>query len=95
MVFAGRRLAACAWLREELGLEGVQVESLGTGVYADAEVRVVAACFVCRTDGPFHFADGEIVEAHWAPPGEIHVWLAAKHFLPDSVALVLPRLGLA
>lgn len=82
-------------LREELGLEGVQVESLGTGVYADDEVRLVAACFLCRTDGPFHFADGEIVEAHWAPPAEIHVWLGAKHFLPDSVALVLPRLGLS
>ena len=81
-------------LHEELGLEGVQVEPLGTGVYADEEVRIVAACFVCRTDGPFRFADGEIVEAHWAPPEEIHVWLGSRHFLPDSVALVLPRLGL-
>ena len=82
-------------LREELGLEGVSVESLGTGVYADDDVRIVAACFVCRTDGPFHFADGEITEAHWAPPEEIPVWLGAKHFLPDSVALVLPRLRMS
>lgn len=81
-------------LREELGLDAVTVEPLGTGVYVDDEVRIVAACFVCRTDGPFHFADGEIVEAHWAPPVEIPVWLGAKHFLPDSLALVLPRLGL-
>jgi hypothetical protein len=55
----------------------------------------VAACFVCRTDGPFQFADGEITEAHWAPADEIPVWLGAKHFLPDSVALVLPRLQLS
>lgn len=82
-------------LREELGLEGVSVESLGTGVYVDDDVRIVAACFVCRTDGPFQFADGEITEAHWAPADEIPVWLGAKHFLPDSVALVLPRLQLS
>jgi isopentenyldiphosphate isomerase len=82
-------------LREELGLEGVSVESLGTGVYVDDDVRIVAACFVCRTDGPFVFADGEITEAHWAPPEEIPVWLGAKHFLPDSIALVLPRLQLS
>ena len=81
-------------LSEELGLHGVVIEPLGHGVYIDDDVRLVAACFLCRTDGPFHFADGEITEAHWAPPEEIHVWLGAKHFLPDSVALVLPRLGL-
>jgi hypothetical protein len=64
-------------------------------VYVDDDVRIVAACFVCRTDGPFVFADGEITEAHWAPAEEIPVWLGAKHFLPDSVALVLPRLQLS
>lgn len=81
-------------LHEELGLEGASVESLGTGLYADDDVRIVAACFVCRTDGPFHFADGEITEAHWVVPKEIPIWLGAKHFLPDSIALVLPRLAL-
>ena len=86
--------AALRELSEELGLEGVQVEPLGSGAYEDHEVRLVAHCFVCRTDGPFRFADGEITEAHWAPPEEIPVWLGAKQFLPDSVALVLPRLGL-
>lgn len=81
-------------LQEELGIEGVPLQFLGTGVYVDNDVQLVAGCFLCRTDGPFHFADGEITEAHWSPPEEIHVWLGAKHFLPDSVALVLPRLGL-
>lgn len=87
-------VAAIRELREELGLEGVRVDALGSGAYEDNEVRLIAHCFVCRTDGPFQFADGEIVEAHWAPPEEIPVWLGAKTFLPDSVALVLPRLGL-
>lgn len=87
--------AALRELGEELGIEGVPIEFLGTGVYVDNDVSLVAGCFVCRTDGPFQFADGEITEAHWAPPAEIHVWLGAKHFLPDGIALVLPRLGLS
>jgi len=53
---------------------------------------LLAACFVCRTEGPFTFADGEITEAHWVSQQELPVWLGAKPFLPDSVALVLPRI---
>jgi len=52
----------------------------------------VAATFLCRTEDPFAFADGEITEAHWVSQAEIPVWLQGKQFLPDSVALVLPRL---
>lgn len=85
--------AALRELSEELGITGVKVESLGTGVYVDNDVKLVAACFVCRTEGPFVFADGEITEAHWVHPDELFVWLNAKKFLPDSVALVLPRLS--
>lgn len=80
-------------LSEELGITGVQVELLGTGVYADHDVKLVAAVFACRTDGPFAFADGEITEAHWVTREELPIWLSAKQFLPDSVALVLPRLS--
>ncbi len=84
--------AAVRELSEELGITGVKVELLGTGVYADPNVKLVAAAFVCRTEGPFVFADGEITEAHWVTREELPVWLSAKQFLPDSVALVLPRL---
>ena len=58
----------------------------------NATVSLLAGCFVCRTEGPFTFADGEITEAHWVSQEELPVWLGAKPFLPDSVALVLPRL---
>ena len=85
--------AALRELSEELGITGVKVEPLGTGVYVDGDVKLVAACFVCRTEGPFTFADGEITEAHWVHLDELFVWLKAKKFLPDSVALVLPRLS--
>lgn len=80
-------------LSEELGVTGVPVNLLGSGVYMDRDVRLVATMFMCRTDGPFTYADGEIQQAHWVKPVELHNWLGAKKFLPDSVALVLPLLG--
>ena len=85
--------AAHRELSEELGVEGAVVESLAGCAYDDSEVKLVAHVFVCRTEGPFRFADGEITEAHWVSPEEFPNWLGAKQFLPDSLALVLPRLG--
>lgn len=87
------RDAAVRELAEELGMESPAVEMLGTGAYRDGEVCLVAAVFLVRSDGPFRFADGEITEAHWVTRGDLDEWLAARQFLPDSIALVLPRLG--
>lgn len=78
---------------EEVGVTGISLESIGSGAFTDDSVSLIAECFVCRSEGPFTFADGEITEAHWVSPEELPVWLGAKQFLPDSVALVLPRLG--
>ena len=86
-------VAAVRELEEELGVRDVPVEMLGTGAYRDGDVSLVAAVFAVRTDGPFRFADGEITEAHWVDRADLDEWLGAKSFLPDSVALVLPRLG--
>lgn len=85
--------AAARELSEELGVVGETLVHLGRGAYMDKEVRVVADCYRVVTDGPFTFADGEISEAHWVTPAELPVWLGTKDFLPDSVALVLPRLA--
>lgn len=84
--------AALRELREELGIEGALLEFLGTGAYRDKDVQLVAATFLCRTEGPFIFSDGEITQAHWVGHGELSVWLQAKPFLPDTMAMVLPRL---
>lgn len=84
--------AAAREMAEELGVVGRPVEQIGLGAYEDPNVSLVAATFVCRTDGPFAFRDGEITEAHWAPMAEMHAWLGSRRFLPDSIALVLPRL---
>lgn len=85
-------VAAAREVREELGIEGEPLEFLGSGAYRDDDVQLVAATFLCRTEGPFTFADGEITQAHWVSRAEIPVWLQGKQFLPDSVALVLARL---
>lgn len=82
--------AARRELTEELGVQGVALERLGTGAYEDDQVRLVATMYLCHTEGPFSFADKEIIEAHWVSHAELPVWLQAKSFLPDSVALVLP-----
>ena len=47
---------------------------------------------VARSDGPFTFADGEIVEAAWVPVDQLRDWLVGRPVCPDSLALVLPRL---
>lgn len=86
------RVAAERELAEELGVDGVPVMWLGSGVYEGDDVRLVAQSFLARCNGPFEFADGEITEAHWVAPEELMQWLRAKTFLPDSLALVLPRL---
>ena len=84
--------AAVRELGEELGVEGAPVKHLAGGAYEDDQVKLVAHVYECRTDGPFRFADGEITQAHWVSPAEFPNWLGAKQFLPDSLALVLPRL---
>lgn len=79
-------------LAEELGIDA-PVEDLGRGRYDDDDVKTVAAIFVARHDGPYRFADGEVVDARWVTAGELADLLASEQFCPDSVALVLPLVG--
>jgi isopentenyldiphosphate isomerase len=83
--------AAARELAEETGVTS-ELGYLGEGEYADAEVREIARVYHTRTDGPFSFDDGEIVEAAWVPLGQLRDWLTERRVCPDSVALVLPRL---
>ncbi|HSR26321.1 MAG TPA: NUDIX domain-containing protein, partial [Candidatus Eisenbacteria bacterium] len=48
-------------LAEEAGIEAA-LERLGTGRYEDGDVRVLGEVFLARAEGPFRFADGEVVE---------------------------------
>jgi isopentenyldiphosphate isomerase len=87
-------VAASRELQEELGLAGLELESLATGGYEDKDVRLLSASYVCRHDGPFTFSDGEVLESEWVPLVGLLEWLGSHQVLPDSRALVLPFLPL-
>jgi isopentenyldiphosphate isomerase len=82
--------AARRELAEELGVEGAEPQPAGEGAYEDREVRLVARVYRLVYDGPFHFADGEVVEARFVTADELRRLVITEQFLPDSVALVLP-----
>ncbi len=84
-------LAAARELAEEVGVTA-ELGYLGEGIYEDDDVREIARVYHARSEGPFTFADGEIVEAAWVPVLQVRDWLEGRAVCPDSVALVLPRL---
>lgn len=86
--------AARRELDEELGIHGVELTELGTGVFVDSSVAVHASCFVCVHDGPFTFTDDEVVGIEWVSRDGLLPWLLSHQALPDSIALVLPLLSM-
>ena len=85
--------AAPRELAEEVGVHEVTLVPIGGGRYADDDVVLVGRCYLVLHDGPFHFDDGEVVEARWVTGTELDEMLsrpASTPFVPDSVALVLP-----
>jgi hypothetical protein len=49
--------------------------------------------FRVTSDGPFTFADGEVVEARFVTPDALAALRETAAFCPDSLALVLPLVG--
>jgi isopentenyldiphosphate isomerase len=80
--------AARRELAEEVGVTGTPLTSLGAGHYDDDDVHLVARLYEVVCDGPFTFADGEVMEACFVTAAELRVRLAADLFVPDSVALL-------
>lgn len=89
VVSAGERYADAARreLAEELGVDAEPVE-IGPAAYADADVDLIARVFEVRHDGPFHFTDGEVVEARFVTLAELRLMIETLPFVPDSVSLV-------
>lgn len=83
--------AAVRELAEEVGIEAVP-EPLGGGRYVDDEVALIGRCYRVVHPGPFTFADGEVVQAHWATLAELAELQRRRSFLADSLALLLPLL---
>ncbi len=86
--------AAVRELDEEIGIAGAVLEPLGGGSYEDGDVRLIGRVYRVAHDGPFTFADGEVVEARFVGLADLPALLERQPFLPDSVALALPWLGL-
>lgn len=84
--------AARRELLEEAGLD-VDLQRLGRQSYEDADVRVLGEAYLARSDGPFHFDDGEVVAIDRIPVAGLDRWLSGHATCPDSVAVVLPLLA--
>jgi isopentenyldiphosphate isomerase len=78
-------------LAEELGLVATHPELLSSGTYEDDHVRLVGRVYRLVHDGPFTFADGEVVAAEWVTPAELTERVRRDPYLPDSLALVAPH----
>jgi isopentenyldiphosphate isomerase len=87
--------AAVREIAEELGVVGAVPERLGGGRFDDDDVRLLGMVYRVEHDGPFTFADGEVVEATFVGLADLEDRLRRDRFVPDSVALALPWLGLA
>jgi isopentenyldiphosphate isomerase len=83
--------AARREVAEEIGVP-TEPEPIGGGRFVDDDVALVGRCFRVTHAGPFTFADGEVVEAHWVTREELESLHAVQRFLPDSWALLLPLL---
>ena len=94
VVAAGETYEAAARreLAEELGVVAELMECLGEDRYADHSVALIGRGYLTVHDGPFTFADGEIAEVRWVTRSELSTLMAVERFVPDSAALLLPRL---
>jgi 8-oxo-dGTP pyrophosphatase MutT (NUDIX family) len=83
---------ACRELAEEAGVAGVALTRLGEAAFDDGVVREHAEGYLTHHDGPFTFADGEVVGTEWVVLDDLDGWIAVHDVVPDSVAIVRPLL---
>ncbi|MEO6125565.1 MAG: NUDIX domain-containing protein [Ilumatobacteraceae bacterium] len=86
---AGRELA------EEIGVVGVTPVPIGGGTFADQYYELIGRCYHVVHDGPFTFADGEVIAARWVDVDGLAELLRDHDVVRDSVALLLDRLIVA
>lgn len=88
--------AARRELLEEIGVEAspVPIDGGRPEVYDDDQVSLFARRYEVTHDGPFHFADGEVVEARFVTVDELRRIVREVPVLPDSLALLSEHLGL-
>jgi isopentenyldiphosphate isomerase len=90
--------AACREVAEEIGVtvapDDLVALTDGLVTYADDSVALVGRVYRVVHDGPFTFADGEVLEARWVTGAELDDLRSRVPFLPDGLALVLPLLDI-
>jgi len=84
--------SASAIAARKVGVTDATPVEIGGGTYTDDDVALVGRCFRVTTDGPFTFADGEVIHAEWVALDDLDALIEERSFLPDSVALLLPLL---
>lgn len=84
--------AAARELAEEIG-SVAPIDEIGRGSYEDDDVKAIVRMYVARDDGPFTFADGEVVEAFFVSIDDLRERLTRDLFVPDSVAMLWPLLS--
>ena len=75
-------------LAEELGVDAGELRLLVAGAYRDEDVDEIGRIYVTVHDGPFRFADDEIVEARFVGRAELDALVRSATFVPDSLAMV-------
>lgn len=83
--------AARRELREEVGID-LEPVFVSSGAYDDPEVSLIARCYEVCHDGKVEALDGEVAEFRWVRAEELRGLVAQERFLPDSLALLGPRL---
>ena len=83
--------AAVRELAEEVGVTNVAPVRIGEGSFSDEFFVLNARCYRVVCDGPFVFADGEVVSARWVNRADLDDLLATTSVMTDSVALLLAQ----
>lgn len=76
-------------LAEELGIDA-PLQHLGHGTWEGGGASLVGHVYLARSDGPFTFSDGEVVDARFVDAIELDALLTTETFCPDSIELALP-----
>ncbi|RJQ80011.1 NUDIX domain-containing protein [Pseudonocardiaceae bacterium YIM PH 21723] len=78
-------------LREELGVDEVELEQLGANIYCEPPIRYFCVAYEAIWDGPITHQPEEIIDGWWMPLNELRLRLTnpeAFPFVPDGRQLI-------
>jgi 8-oxo-dGTP pyrophosphatase MutT (NUDIX family) len=93
--------AAVREVAEEIGVvvTTADLRPLGQSPFDNDDVSLIGEVFEIINDGPFTFADGEVIQARFVSVAELESWLGDLHstrqWVPDSIELLGHHLGLS